>query len=271
MKILVNDGLHNTGKMLLEDAGIVVIDESIPQDQLEHKLHDFDGIIIRSATKVRKELIDKCPNLKFIARGGVGLDNVDVEYAERKGIQVYNTPGASSRSVAELVFGHVLSISRGINQSNRVMPSKGADEFKKLKKEYSKGIELEGKTLGIIGMGRIGTESARIGLGLGMKVIGFDLKIDERQIELNINGQQVNTMIQSVDLNELLTTSDVITVHVPNQKEAIIGNDEISLMKDGVIMANASRGGIIDEQAILKGIDSGKIRGVGLDVFSTLR
>ena len=267
MKVLVNDGLHNRGIWLMEDAGIEVVDTSIPQDDLPEKLPEFDGIIVRSATQVRQELIDICPNLKFIGRGGVGLDNIDVDYAEQKGIRVFNTPAASSRSVAELVFGHIISISRGIHQSNREMPLNGRTNFKQLKKRYSKGMELEGKNLGIIGMGRIGTESARIGVGLGMRVRGSDPFVEEKKIGLDINSQQVYTTIECIPLEQLLADSDVITIHVPGQDSPIIGEKEIEIMREGVILINASRGGIIDEEALLRGLDTGKILGAGLDVF----
>lgn len=267
MKILINDGLHDKGKWLLEEAGIEVDDRSIVQSELINRLPEYNGIIVRSATNVDAELIDACPNLKFIGRGGVGLDNIDVKHAEEKGISVFNTPAASSRSVAELVFGHILNIARSIHKSNREMPIKGNSEFKQLKKSYSKGIELSGKTLGIIGLGRIGTESARIGVGMGMNVIGFDPFIDERKIDLDINGQKVNTIIRTAELDEVLRQSNIITVHVPHQKNAIIDAREIELLMDGVILVNASRGGIINEEALIVGLDSGKILGAGLDVY----
>ena len=173
VKILANDGIHPDGKTLLEEANYQVDTEKVAQEDLKDVLPGYDVIIVRSATKVRKDLIDACPNLKVICRAGVGLDNIDVAYAREKGIEVYNTPAASSQSVAELVFTHMFNIARFINRSNRELVRDGAD-FKGLKKQYSKGMELRDKTLGIVGFGRIGQSVARIGLGLGMHILPTD-------------------------------------------------------------------------------------------------
>ncbi|HRD07405.1 MAG TPA: NAD(P)-dependent oxidoreductase, partial [Saprospiraceae bacterium] len=169
-KILVNDGIENSGKLMLEQAGYTVDMNKVPQEELVNKLNEYDAICVRSATKVRKEQIDAAPNLKVIARGGVGLDNIDVEYAKSKGIAVVNTPAASSRSVAELAFAHIFALARFIHLANREMPEKGSSQFNELKKQFAAGIELEGKTIGIIGMGRIGQEAAKIAIGMGMDV-----------------------------------------------------------------------------------------------------
>ena len=267
MRVLIADGMHQKGIWMMEDANIEITEKSLSREELKQQLPEFDGIIVRSATKLDREILSLCPSLRFIGRGGVGLDNIDLEYAQEKGIEVFNTPVASSRSVAELVFAHILSISRGVHQSNREMPVREPSDFKQLKKRYSKGIELSGKTIGIIGLGRIGTESARIAIGLGMRVMCYDPQVSEKKIGIDINGQQVYTMIYSSPLQELLEKSDIISLHIPNQKTPVIGKDEIDKMKEGVIIINASRGGLVDELALIDGLNSGKILGAGLDVF----
>lgn len=270
IKILVNDGIHPDGKMLLEDAGYSVDTDKIAQEDLVEKLPAYDAIVVRSATKVRKDLIDLCPNLKIIARGGVGLDNIDVEHAKSKGIEVINTPAASSESVAELAFAHMFSLARFLHLSNRDMPQKGNTEFKGLKKSYSKGMQLRGKTLGIIGFGRIGQETARIGLALGMNVLPVDLMINETDIDINLyNSKDVKLTVHmpTVKMDEMLTKSDFISLHVPAVGRAILGADEFAKMKDGVIVINCARGGTIDENALLSALESGKVAAAGLDVF----
>ncbi|WP_236974344.1 D-2-hydroxyacid dehydrogenase [Membranihabitans maritimus] len=270
IKILANDGIHADGKLLLEDAGYELHTEKIPQDELPSKLNEYDVIIVRSATKVRKDLIDQAPNLKIIARAGVGLDNIDVEYAQEKGIKVINTPAASSLSVAELVFAHIFSIARFLNNSHREMPVKGNTDFKKLKKAYSGGFELKGKTLGIVGLGRIGREAARIGLAMGMKVLAADPMVDEVDIEVKLfdtYGVTASAKIDTVSMKDLLKGSDIITLHVPGGQGALIGKEELDQMKDGIVLVNAARGGVIDETVLLEGLESGKILAAGLDVF----
>ncbi len=267
IRILVNDGIDASGKKMMEDAGFFVSTDKITQDDLMTKLNAFDAICVRSATTVRKELIDACPNLKVIARGGVGLDNIDVEYAKSKGIIVINTPAASSRSVAELVFAHLLSLSRFLHDANRNMPKSGSTDFGKLKSSYAKGGELEGKTLGVIGMGRIGQEAMRIGIGMGMNVIAHDPFMDV--VVLNVGSQQFphTANIKSSTKEEVLSSSDFITLHIPSLAKPAIGSEEFAMMKDGVIIANAARGGVIDETALLEALNSGKVGGAGLDVF----
>lgn len=272
IRILANDGISADGKLLLEDAGYEVVTDKIPQDELPEKLPAFDVVIVRSATKIRKELIDKCPNLKVIARGGVGMDNIDVEYARSKGILVANTPAASSRSVAELAFTHILSLCRFVHLANREMPVKGSTEFKALKKAYGGGMELKGKTLGILGFGRIGQETARVGLAMGMKVLPVDLYVSDATIEIELfemDQASLSVKISTVDMDTMLANSDVITAHVPfSGDKALLGAEEIQKMKDGVIIVNTARGGIVDEDALLKALDSGKVRGAALDVFN---
>ncbi|MEE9438834.1 MAG: D-2-hydroxyacid dehydrogenase, partial [Saprospiraceae bacterium] len=267
-KILINDGLHPTGIKMLEDAGHTLTTDKINQEDLNNQLQDFAGICVRSATKVRTELIDACPNLKFIGRGGVGLDNIDVDHARSKGVAVLNTPAASSRSVAELVFGHMISISRFVYQSNRAMPIKGNTEFGALKKSFSKGVELEGKTLGIIGMGRIGQATAKIGLGMGMNVIGVDPFIDGAvSLDCKLGNQTIKVDIDIVDMETMLAQADFISLHVPFTGAPVLGEKEFSKMKKGVFVVDAARGGTIDEDALLVALNNGTIAAVGLDVF----
>lgn len=268
MKILVNDGIDQVGKAMLEAAGFQVDTQSIPQDELTEKLPAYDGIIVRSATKVRKALIDACPDLKVIARGGVGLDNIDVDYARAKGISVINTPAASSISVAELVFAHLYNGVRFLYDSQRLMPVSGDTEFAKLKKKYAGGRELRGKTLGIIGFGRIGHETARLALGAGMDVLVCDIKPVGTGVTLELSGGiQIEIPVRQVSFQELLGQADFISLHVPYLGKPMIGKPEFALMKSGVGLINASRGGIVDEPALLEALDSGQVAFAGLDVF----
>lgn len=268
IKILANDGIHAAGAKMLREAGFELDENKIPQEELSTKLNAYDVIVVRSATKIRKELIDQAPNLKIIARGGVGLDNIDVDYAKSKGIEVINTPAASSLSVAELVFGHIFSIARFLHNSHFEMPTNGHTQFKSLKKAFGAGFELRGKTLGVIGMGRIGQETAKIGLGLGMNVVAVDPMVDKVTLDLKLHpafGSSVSVEIETVSLDSLLSQADIISLHVPGGK--ILTATEIEKAKDGVVLVNAARGGVIDEDALLAGLESGKIAGAGLDVF----
>jgi len=256
---------------MLEEAGFVVDTQKVNQEDLPSRLNEYDAIIVRSATTVRKELIDQCPNLKVIARGGVGMDNIDVDYARNKGLTVINTPAASSLSVAELVFSHIFSLSRFLHRSNREMPVSGDTDFKNLKKNYAGGNELRGRTLGVIGMGRIGRETAQIGLRLGMKVIGTDPMVDQAELQVDLHpdhGATLKVEINTIELNELLAEADIISLHIPGGQGAVLGEEEIAKMKKGVILINAARGGVIDEDALLAGLESGQIAAAGLDVFT---
>lgn len=268
MKILANDGIDPIGKKLLEDAGFEVDTNHIPQEELAAKLNNYDAITVRSATKVRQALIDACPNIKVIGRGGVGMDNIDVEYARSKGIAVINTPAASSLSVAELVFAHLLNGVRFLFDANRKMPVEGSTNFAGLKKAYAKGIELRGKTIGIVGFGRIGRETAKIALGLGMDVVFSDLYDGPASLELSLSGGiKVEVPVKQVGLQELFSVSDFISLHVPFTDKPVIGKEEFALLKDGVALVNASRGGVIDELALIEALDSGKVSFAALDVF----
>lgn len=271
MKILANDGLDQSGIDALTEKGFEVITNKVPQDLLINYINEnqIRTILVRSATQVRKELIDACPSIEIIGRGGVGMDNIDVDYARSKNIHVINTPSASSESVAELVFAHLFSGARFLQDSNRKMPVVGDSEFAKLKKSYEKGIELRGKTIGIVGMGRIGQEVARIALGLGMRVIAADSNVGRASIKVKFyNNQFINVDIETEPIEGVLKHADFITLHVPAQKNGyIIGEKEFDLMKKGVAIVNCSRGGVIDEEALIAALDSGKVAFAGLDVF----
>ncbi len=268
-KILANDGIDAQGKALLEKAGFTVVTEKVAQENLAQAINEqkYIGLTVRSATKVRKDLIDDCPGLKLIGRGGVGMDNIDVEYARSKGIEVVNTPAASSHSVAELVFAHLFNCVRFLYDSNRQMPVTGETQFDTLKKKYAKGIELKGKIIGIIGFGRIGQAVAKIALGCGMKVLAFDPFLKEALIHLDIHGlnEKVAVKLHTVPLEKLLVESDFITLHVPGGK--LITKKEFELMKTGVCIVNAARGGVIDETDLIEALNSGKVAHAALDVF----
>lgn len=270
MKILANDGIAISGIEALEKKGFEVISEKVDQEELINYINKNQviGLLVRSATKVRKEIIDNCPDLKLIGRGGVGMDNIDVDYARDKGLHVINTPAASSASVAELVFAHLFGMVRFLFDSNRNMPLEGETRFKELKKNYGAGIELRGKKIGILGFGRIGREVAKIAFGLGMEVLAHDSSMDSATIKLDFyDGQKIDFNIQIISVEELYEKSDFITVHVPFQGKPLISKKEINLMKDQVGLINAARGGVIDEEDLIEALNTGKVRFAGLDVF----
>lgn len=272
MKILANDGISKSGIDVLEKGGFEVITVKVAQSQLENYInqHNIDAILVRSSTQVRQELIEACPSIKLIGRAGVGLDNIDVAYAEENGLHVINTPEASSSSVAELVFAHLLGSVRFLHSSNREMPLEGDSRFKELKKAYAQGTELRGKTIGILGFGKIGQEVAKIAIGMGMKVLATDNEVESAPITLDFfNGQKITFTINTVDKEELLKESDFITLHVPYQESYIITASEIKLMKEGVGIINTSRGGILHEVDLVKALESGKVQFAGLDVYET--
>ena len=270
MKVLANDGISKSGIKALEKGGFEVITSKVAQEQVANYIntHSISVLLVRSATKVRQDIIDNCPGLKIIGRGGVGMDNIDVDYARSKGIHVINTPASSSESVAELVFAHLFSGVRFLHDSNRNMPLEGDTNFNGLKKAYANGIELRGKTLGIIGFGRIGQAVAKIALGLGMKVIASDKYVGQAVIRVDFyNGQFINVDIVTEPLEDLFKHSDFITLHVPAQDGYVIGRDELKMMKNDVGIVNAARGGVIDEVALVEALDEGKVLFAGLDVF----
>ena len=268
VKILVNDGIHPDGRLLLEEANYLVEEDKIPQEDLASRIAEYDVLIVRSATKVTKAVIDAGKNLKMIARGGVGLDNIDVEYAQSKGIQVFNTPRASSRAVAELAFAHLFSLSRMLQRSNRELAS-GSD-LKKLKKDFETGFQIKGKTLGIIGFGRIGQEVAQIALGVGMRVRAHDPFVSEAEVGIQLHEYddiKICVKVRTESLDKVLRESDFITIHIPGSGKPSFGAAEFAKMKTGVFLINTARGGVIDEEALLTALESGKVGGAGLDVY----
>tara|TARA_B110001452_G_scaffold186256_1_gene156733 strand:+ start:2094 stop:3044 length:951 start_codon:yes stop_codon:yes gene_type:complete len=270
MKILANDGISQSGIDDLTTAGFEVLTTTVAQEQLVTFINSENivALLVRSATTVRQDLIDACPGLKIIGRGGVGMDNIDVAYAREKGLNVINTPAASSESVAELVFAHLFSGVRFLYDSNRSMPLEGEKKFKNLKKAYAKGTELRGKTLGVIGFGRIGQATAKMALGLGMKVIAFDPFMEKTTVSLSFyDGQTVDFEIKTVSKETVLKESDFITLHVPAQKDFVIGEVELEMMKDGAALINAARGGVVNEVALVAALDTDKLSFAGLDTF----
>jgi len=271
MKVLANDGIAKSGQLKLEENGFTVVTENVPQEDLIAVINElkYEVVLVRSATKIRKDIIDNCPSLKMIGRGGVGMDNIDVEYGREKGLVVFNTPASSSLAVAELVTAQLFSLARSVYDSDRQMPTNGKESFKALKKQYGKGIELRGKTLGIIGFGRIGQYTAKYALGLGMNVIAFDPFMEKATVTVEVANQSVSVEIKTSSLDELLGESDFISLHVPMPADgnALISTAEFKKMKDGVRIVNAARGGVIDEDALLVALESGKVNSVALDVF----
>ena len=271
INILANDGISQAGIDDLTAKGFNIVTEHVAQEDLINTINaeNYEVLLVRSATTVRKDLIDACPDLKIIGRGGVGMDNIDVDYARKKGINVINTPAASSASVAELVFAHLFSMTRFLSDSNRKMPLVGDTEFKGLKKSYANGQELAGQNLGIIGFGRIGKEVAKRAIGLGMNVIAHDTSIEEANITLNFfNGDKKSFTIETESLETVLSKSDFVTLHIPKiGDKAVIGAKEIGMMKTGAGIVNVARGGVIDETALMFALDKGKLAYAGLDVF----
>jgi D-3-phosphoglycerate dehydrogenase len=270
MKVLANDGISKSGITTLEKAGFEVITTKVAQEQVANYINtnDVQVILVRSATKVKQDIIDACPGLKIIGRGGVGMDNIDVEYARSKGIHVINTPASSSESVAELVFAHLFSGVRFLHDANRNMPLEGDTNFNGLKKAYADGLELRGKTIGIIGFGRIGQAVAKLALGIGMKVIAADKYINEAVIRVDFyNGQFINVDIITEPLEDVIKQADFITLHVPAQDGYVLDKAEFEMMKNEVGIVNCARGGVINEVALIEAIDNGKVLFAGLDVF----
>jgi len=270
MKILANDGISQSGIDALRNNGFEVITVNVAQEQLVEYINSNDivGLLVRSATTARKELIDQCPGLKLIGRGGVGMDNIDVDYAKTKGLHVINTPAASSASVAELVFAHLYGGVRFLYDSNRNMPLEGETNFKGLKKAYANGVELRGKTLGVIGFGRIGQEVAKIGLGVGMKVIAADKFIEKATVTVSLfSGASVSEEIVTQEMDSVLAEADFISLHVPAQKEYVIDKAAFAKMKKGSVLVNAARGGVIDEIALVEALESGQLSFAALDTF----
>jgi D-3-phosphoglycerate dehydrogenase len=256
IRILVTDGMEKAAVQELRDSGFEVVEQFYEVEELKQQIKEFDVIVVRSATKVREPIIDaamETGRLKLIIRGGVGVDNIDVDYAQSKGITVANTPNASSASVAELTIGHMFCLARYIHIANHTMRQG------KWEKKHYEGIELAGKTLGLIGYGRIAKETAKRAMALGMKVV-----------YTNRSGDKNDPDFKYVTMDELLATSDFISLHIPGSKDkkAVIGEAEFAKMKDGVYIINAARGGVVCEDALLKALDSGKVAAAALDVFA---
>lgn len=268
--ILVNDGISKQGKNKLISYDFNVFDKKIAQEDLVEFINKnkIQAILVRSSTKVNKNIIDSCPSLKIIGRGGVGMDNIDVEHAKSKDIDVINTPDASSISVAELVFSHIFSISRFTHQSNRSMPLEGDVSFKNLKKKYSNGFELKNKTIGIIGFGRIGQEVAKIAIGIGMKVLFFDKNINSKSIKIDFfDKKQISFELKVSEFKTVISSSDILTIHVPKLHSSLITKKEFKIMKKDVCIINTSRGGIVNEKDLLESLNMNRIKFAGLDVF----
>ncbi|RMZ59904.1 3-phosphoglycerate dehydrogenase [Chryseobacterium nematophagum] len=271
MKVLANDGISKAGEQALKNAGIEVLENRVAQNHVIDFINEnnVDVLLVRSATKVKQDIIDACPSLKIIGRGGIGMDNIDVEYAKNKGIKVINTPTASSKSVAELVFGHFFSLARFLHESNRLMPLEGETHFNAMKKSFNNAYELSGKTLGVIGFGSIGQEVVKIGISLGMKVKVLTRKPKTETITINFfDGQSVHFNITSTnDMDAFLKDSDFISINTPKTNEYIIDTPQFEKMKDGVYIVNTARGGVMNEVALIDFIESEKVAGAALDVF----
>ena len=269
MKILANDGMAQAGIDVLERAGHTVLTTKVAQEQLAHFIQEqgIEVLLVRSATTARQELIDACPGLRMIGRGGVGMDNIDVDYARAQGRFVFNTPAASSESVAELVFAHLGGMLSFLPDANRMMPLEGETRFNDLKKAYAKGQELRGKTIGILGFGRIGRAVARMAYGLGMKVIAHDPHVTDSSFDVVFaDGQKLTTRASMHPLNEMLAQSDIVTVHIGGKAE-VLGATELASMKPGAFLVNAARGGVVNEVALLDALNDGHLAGAALDVF----
>ncbi len=271
MKVLANDGISQAGIDMLEQAGIELVSSKVSQEHLAKFINDnqIETLLVRSATKVRRDLIDACPDLKIIGRGGVGMDNIDAAYAIEKGLYVINTPKASSRSVAELVFGHFFSLARFLHESNRLMPLEGETHFAALKKSFAGAVELQGKTLGVIGFGAIGKEVLQMGIGLGMKVKVLTRKPKTEEIMLEFfDGQEVSFAISSeTNMETFLADVDFLSINIPATDGYLLDDEQFEMMKDGVFIVNTARGGVLNEVSLLNHLESGKIAGAALDVF----
>ena len=270
MIVLANDGISEKGIQLLKEADITVLDARVSAEHLSNFINEnnVDVLLVRSATQVRKNLIDECPNLKIIGRGGVGMDNIDVDYAIDKGIYIINTPKASRKSVAELVFAHFFSLARFLHESNRLMPLEGETKFNTLKKSFNNATELSGKTLGVIGMGNIGLEVIKIGISLGMSIVAYNRTPKTENVKISFfDGQSLHFEIKSVNLDEVLKKSDFISINISNTEKYFIDNEQIARMKEGVFIANTARGGVLNEVALIDAIERGKVAGAALDVF----
>ncbi len=268
MKVLANDGISASGVSALKELGHELLDVKVAQDQLIDYINEnnVDVLLVRSATKVRENLIDACKGLKVIGRGGVGMDNIDVDYARNKGLHVINTPAASSQSVAELCMAHLYGMVRFLHDANRQMPLEGDRRFKELKKNYGGGIELQNRTLGIIGFGRIGQALAKLAIGVGMNVVMTDIIEGNATISKEFfDGRSLDFEIENLSMDELLKISDFVSIHIPGGN--LINKKQLETMKSGAGIINASRGGVINEPDLVDALTNGKLRYAALDVF----
>jgi len=271
MRILVNDGISESGKATLENAGFEVITTKVAQEQLDNFINDEDinAIIIKSNTQIHTELIDNCPSLKLIANASSNNDNIDVTYAQECGVQIVNISDASANAIAELVFAHLLGMARHLHQANREMPLEGDMSFNALKKQFSNGTELRGKTLGIIGMTNAGKQVAKLALGMGMKVVAYDINF-ENTVTIPVeffNGKVVDIEIDIIAADELLQEAHFISLHLPTQENHVIGTKEFEKMQDGVGFINVAESGLVDEVALITAIETGKVKYAALDAF----
>ncbi len=271
MKILANDGIDQSAKVALEAKGFTIDTNNIPQAELASRINDYDVLLVRSATKVNKDILDAGSNLKLVGRAGVGLDNIDTAYAKEKGVTVVNTPAASSTSVAELVFAHMFSICRMLQYTNRQMPENGVAQFNQLKKVSSAGVELKGKTLGLIGFGRIGREAARMAFGLGMNVIAFDPMITEAEVEITFHPEagipSIKKMVKTISKEDVLKQADFVSLHIPGGQGYVIAEAELNMMKKGAGLINCARGGVVNEIDLVNALNNKTIAYAGVDVF----
>ncbi|MCI4643055.1 MAG: D-2-hydroxyacid dehydrogenase [Flavobacteriaceae bacterium] len=272
MKILANDGLHPSGVQALQDRGFTVDQTTVSQGQLANYIskNQIEILLVRSNTQVDKALIDACSGLKIIGRGGIGMDHIAVDYALSKGIKVINTPNASAVAVAELVFAHLIGGARFLYDANRNMPLEGDTHFKDLKKSYATGLELRGKTLGIFGFGNIGQETAKIALGMGMKVVYHDPEVEKAQISIRFfDGSEHHMELTQQTKETVLQSSDFISLHIPSQDTYCLDKAAFEIMKEGVGIINTARGNAIDEVALIEYLNNKKVAFAGLDVFES--
>lgn len=271
MKVLANDGISQNSKKELIDLNFKIFDTKIDQSELIKYINrnHIEIILVRSATIINSEILNNCKSIKLIGRAGVGLDNIDLISAKKNNVRVFNTPNASSISVAELVISHLLSANRNLHITNRSMPLNGETKFKEIKSHSSECKEVMFKTLGIIGLGRIGQEVAKRAFSLGMNVIAFDKKIEKVKIHLDhIKNQNIIFDLKTSSLNDVLKESDFITLHIPKiNDKPFIGRDEFDIMKKGVGIINTSRGGLIDESELIKFLNNKKVSFAALDVY----
>lgn len=272
MKILINNTISKSGFEALEESGFEVIETKVAQNQLENYIseNNIDAILVNNTTQIRQELIEACPSLKLIATTSVSMDNIDVDYATDNGLHVVNATKAVASSVAELVFAHLFGVARFLHSANREMPLEGDMRFNELQKAYAQGTELRGKTIGIIGFGKVGQEVAKIAIGLGMQVLANDTMVQEATITLDFfNAQKMAFQIETVSKDTIYKEADFISLNVSEQETHLITATEFEKMKNGVGLINTAKGGVLNEVDLVNAIESGKVQYAGLDVFET--